>query len=192
MENTPQSNISKETNQVWLQALVSKQPSRLSGSAWTIFWEKPNTTSTWIWLIRMNQNITFYKISVQAKKWWRPLFTVMADAAIQKAWLLYKKSDASKSRLRDILGFRRKVVNIYHRKYSSWQRGVGSVGRSIPVASRKPVKVPEQVCCDEQRHYPASNLIQRKTASCGMKVKFIREKCNVGLHTDYFAAYHNW
>ena len=72
-----------------------------------------------------------------------------------------------------MLGFRREVVDIYRRKCSAHQRGLGSVGHPILVASRKLVKVPEPVYFDGQGRYPGSNLTQRKCAYCGMKVKFI-------------------
>ena len=57
-----------------------------------------------------------------------------------------------------LLGFRREVVDIYHQKYTSRQRGVGCAGRPILVPSRKLVKVPEAVRFDRQGPYPASNL----------------------------------
>ena len=113
------------------------------------------------------------------------------DAAMKNAWLFYRKSDASKSKPLSVLSFRRKVINIYRRKYASYQRGVGSVGHPILVASRKLVKVPEPVYFDGQGHHPGSNLTQRKCAYCGMEVKFICKKCNVGLHIDCFSAYYN-
>ena len=136
---------------------------------------------------RMVKNISFYRIPVRIKKWWMPLFIFMPDAAIQNAWLLYRKSDASKLRPLNLLGFRREFVDICRRKYSSRQRGVGSVERPILVASKKLVKVPEPVRFDGQGNYPGSSLTQRRCTYCGMRVKFICEKCNVGLHIDFFS-----
>ena len=101
------------------------------------------------------------------------------------------KSEASRSRPLNLLGFRREVVHIYRQKYPSEQCEVGSVGCPILVASRKLVKVPESVCFDEQGHCPESNLTQRRCIYCGMKVKFICEKCNVWIYIDCFSAYHN-
>ena len=107
-------------------------------------------------------------------------------------WIGWTKILASKESLSTLRNdFRREVVNIYHRKYSSQQRGVGSVGRQILVTSRKLVKVPEPVRFDGHRHYPASNLTQRSCPYCGMKVKFIYKKSIVGLHNDCFSAYDN-
>ena len=55
----------------------------------------------------MDQNISFYRIPVHAKKWWMPLFMFMPDTTMQNAWLLYRKSDASKSRPRSF-GFQKR------------------------------------------------------------------------------------
>ena len=43
----------------------------------------------------------------------------MPDAAIQKAWLLYKKSCDYQDKPPDFWAFRAKKVNIYRMKYST-------------------------------------------------------------------------
>ena len=115
----------------------------------------------------------------------------MPDDAMQNALLLHRKSDASNSRPLKLLGFGREIVDIYRRKYSSRKCGVASVGRPILVASRNLVKVPEPSRFDGQGLCPASNLTQRRSGYCGMKVKFICKKFNVGLHINCFSAYYN-
>ena len=124
----------------------------------------------------MDQNISFNRVPVRVKKWWMSLFTLIPDAAMQNAWLLYKQSDASQSIPLELLVFRREVVGIYCRKYLSRHRGVDSAGCQILVASRKLVQVSEPVGFGGQEQYRASNLTQRRSAYCGMKVKFICEK----------------
>ena len=37
---------------------------------------------------RMDQNISYYRISIRSKKWWVAFFMFMPDVAIQNAWLL--------------------------------------------------------------------------------------------------------
>ena len=139
----------------------------------------------------MDQNISFNRVPAHAKKWWMSLFMFMPDSAMQNAWLLYRQSDASKSIPLDLLGFRKEVVGIYCQKHLSWQSGVGSVGHPVLVTSRKLVHLSEPVRIDEQGHYRASNLTQRRCAYCGMKFKFILGKWNIGLPIDCFFAYHN-
>ena len=47
------------------------------------------------------------------------VFMFMPDAAIQKAWLLYKKSCDYQDKPPDFWAFRAKKVNIYRMKYST-------------------------------------------------------------------------
>nr|XP_014351626.1 PREDICTED: piggyBac transposable element-derived protein 2-like [Latimeria chalumnae] len=47
---------------------------------------------------RMDQNISYYRVSIRSKKWWVPFFMFMPDVAIQNAWLLYRNSAGSKNR----------------------------------------------------------------------------------------------
>ena len=68
---------------------------------------------------RMDQNISFHRIPVRAKKWWMSLLMFMPNAAMKNTWLLYRKSDGSNSRPLDLLGFKREIADIYRRKYSS-------------------------------------------------------------------------
>lgn len=35
----------------------------------------------------MDQNINCYRIRVRNKKWWRPIFSWIIEAAIQNAWI---------------------------------------------------------------------------------------------------------
>lgn len=44
---------------------------------------------------RMDQNISFYRIPVCAKKWWMPLLMFMPNAAMKNTWLLYRKPDGT-------------------------------------------------------------------------------------------------
>lgn len=40
----------------------------------------------------MDEDISQYRISTRAKKWWWPLFTWIVDAIINNAWLMYRKA----------------------------------------------------------------------------------------------------
>ncbi|KAI4455234.1 transposase is4 [Holotrichia oblita] len=59
---------------------------------------------------QMDQNIGKYRISIRGKKWWWCIFTWLIDAAINNAWILYRKATNSHS---DQLSFRREIAHTY-------------------------------------------------------------------------------
>lgn len=139
---------------------------------------------------RMDQNISYYRISIRSKKWWVPFFMFMPDVAIQNAWLLYRNSAGHKNRSLDLLAFRREVVNVYRLKFSAEARNAPGIGRPLTAGRQRKEKVPKAVRRDEQGHYPKTNQMQRRCAHCSKKAKVVCCKCHLGLHIDCFKPFH--
>ncbi|MGH0147739.1 UNVERIFIED_CONTAM: hypothetical protein FKN15_011153 [Acipenser sinensis] len=99
---------------------------------------------------RMDQNISYYRISIRSKKWWVPFFMFMPDVAIQNAWLLYRNSAGHKNRSLGLLAFQREVVNVYRLKFSAEVRNAPGIGRPLTAGRQRKEKVPKAVQRDEQ------------------------------------------
>lgn len=136
---------------------------------------------------RMDQNIAVYRISIRSRKWWWPLFAYLLDVAMQNAWLIYRLTNAAKHRPLDQLEFRRDICNAYFMKYKLERPAVGRLsGRPKPLDAR----VPNDVRHDGKDHYMASSHTQRRCAFCGLKVRKVCKKCDVGLHMNCFENFH--
>ena len=136
---------------------------------------------------RMDQNISVYRISIRSRKWWWPLFAYLLDVAMQNSWLIYRMTSAAKRRPLDQLEFRRDVCNACFIKYKVERPAVGRVaGRPKPLD----VRVPRDIRHDGKDHFLASNHTQRRCAVCGLKVRKICKKCDVGLHMECFESFH--
>ena len=51
-------------------------------------------------------------------------------------------------------------------------------------------RVLSKVPFDGIKHYLLSNPNQRRCSNCGKKSKYVCPKCDIGLHIDCFAIYH--
>ena len=69
---------------------------------------------------RFDQNVGNYRAGIRSKKWWFPCFIFALEAAVQNAWQLYRIAmEQRDSPAMDLLQFRRDIVSLYLRKYSS-------------------------------------------------------------------------
>ena len=67
---------------------------------------------------RMDQNIGAYMINIRSKKWWWPLFRFGVDLAVNNAFQLYRLQPLQQGEKQlDLLGFRRKIVKVYHARF---------------------------------------------------------------------------
>ena len=66
---------------------------------------------------RSDQNIANSRITIRIKKWWRALFVWIPDVIVQNACLLYRINKDEVDPKLDLLAFRRKIVNVYLRKF---------------------------------------------------------------------------
>ena len=105
----------------------------------------------------------------------------MPDVAVQNSWLLYRKSTLYKEKLLDLLGFRRKIVNVYRMKYSTQQRGNILPPHEITLFKGRSneSRVPTAVRYDSNSHYPRSNPTQRRCCFYGKRSKYVCTKCDV-------------
>ncbi|KAG5864505.1 hypothetical protein JTB14_030336 [Gonioctena quinquepunctata] len=84
---------------------------------------------------RMDQNISYYRVSIRGKKWWWPIFTWLLDISINNAWLLKRKSGSKISQL----DFRRRIVQIILKRYGSDPQGPGRPrGSKLSLDSKVP------------------------------------------------------
>ena len=83
--------------------------------------DQPNSIAeynkTMVGVDRMDQNISYYMISIRNKKWWWPLFYFCIDLAVSNAYQLYQTQPLQPGqKILDLLGFIREVVNAYYAK----------------------------------------------------------------------------
>ena len=69
---------------------------------------------------RMDQNIGIYMINIRNKKWWWPLFRFFVNLAVNNAFQLDCLQPLNQGQKRlDLLGFRRKIVQVYLARFRS-------------------------------------------------------------------------
>lgn len=133
---------------------------------------------------RLDQNIGAYMIGHRSKKWWWPVFRFCLDLCVNNAYQLYRFQNASPGeRKLDLLGFRRSIVDTYHRRYSY----KSSVACFPP--SRKKVKVNDAVRYDNENHWIGKGK-QRRCGQCQKTTLYYCEKCNIALHPECFKYFH--
>ena len=131
---------------------------------------------------RADQNINKYRISMRTKKWWWPFFAHTVEMALQNAWLLYRKYNASEPL--DLLAFRRKIVQEYLQ--------VGTLPclpRDHPAISQFSL-VSNKTRLDQKGHFSGDSTVQKRCAQCRRNTKKICLKCGIGLHLHCFNLYH--
>lgn len=133
---------------------------------------------------RMDENLSYYRISVRGKKWWWPLFTWLIDVNVQNAWFLIRKS------VKDIsqLDFRREIVSTYLRKYAV----APQIGRTpASRASNLTQRVNKELRFDGIGHLVVPSKRRRcSLKNCKSTARTECTKCQVGLSIPYFADYH--
>ena len=127
---------------------------------------------------RLDQNVSYYRISIVSQKWWKPFFMFFPDAAILNGHIFCKTSNEFKNWPLDLLRFQREILWVYLIHYSTI-----SLTRSIGALSWK---LHDYLIYDGKYQYSKSNNIQRRCGKCRKKVKYICGKCDVGLHVDCF------
>ena len=136
---------------------------------------------------RMDQNISTYRISIRSKKWWWALFAYLLDVAMQNAWILYRHTAAATQRPLDQLDFRRDICTVYYKRYSGERASIGRpLGRPKAIKGR----VPSDIRTDGINHFLESSGTQRRCGVCGLKTRRICRKCDIGLHQECLASFH--
>lgn len=136
---------------------------------------------------RMDQNVGQYRIQIRNRKWYWALFTWLIDISINNAWCLYRKSNNSQISQID---FRRAIVQVYLKKYSSAPKGTGRT----PSASSNVQGVIDEIRFNRMDHLVEKipNDKRRRCAarSCKSSTRTQCRKCDVGLCIDCFVSYH--
>ena len=135
---------------------------------------------------RMDQNIAKYRSSIRSKKWWWPLFSYSMEIMVNNAWLLGRGTDQTVNEHRDLLSFRRYIVQVYLRRYQQHPR----IGAACLVPNDRRVLM-------ELRYDNTGHLIVTTEGRprCDLEGCTARPttkciKCEVGLCVKCFQTYH--
>ncbi|KAJ8931731.1 hypothetical protein NQ314_015321 [Rhamnusium bicolor] len=135
---------------------------------------------------QMDNNISCYRIGIRSKKWYWPIFTYLIDAAIQNAWILYRKSGRKITQLE----FRRNLSQTYLTRYQVPARAPGRV----PKAAGSNFRVCNDIRYDGLHHYviPVPEGKRRRCGgdNCGSRGRTMCCKCNIGFCVDCFRNFH--
>ena len=129
---------------------------------------------------RADQNIAAYRIAVQSKKWWRPLFVWVPDMAMQNAWILYRHEKLPSDPNYDLMNFRDEVVFVYLAKYAE-----NCVAQSNAICS-----VLGDVRFDMLGHFLETCPTTKRCGLCGKNIRKWCVKCKKGVHVRCFNGYH--
>ena len=133
---------------------------------------------------RLDQNIASYMIGHRSKKWWWPIFRFCIDLCVNNAFQLYRhQNKISGPKKLDLLGFRRSIVDTYHRCFRK------STAIFTFPAARKKSKVPGEVRYDNLNHWIQKGK-QRRCGGCEKTTLYFCEKCNIALHPECFKEFH--
>lgn len=129
---------------------------------------------------RMDQNISYFRISTRKKKWWWSIFTYFIDVGIQNAWILHRKGGGNLSHKQ----FRRNIATHYCNKYADLTR--------IQKAKKKYNISDADVRFDGLSHYVGPSATRRRCAYqfCKATTRLVCKKCDVGLCPPCFERYH--
>ena len=120
---------------------------------------------------RMDQNIGAYMINIRSKKWWWPLFQFCVDLAVDNAFQLYRLQPLRQGEKQlDLLGFRRKIVKVYHTRFQS--------DKTLPLIFSAPGSTQRVIL--EIRYDGIDDWIatrsQRRCAKCSKTSKYFSER----------------
>lgn len=133
---------------------------------------------------RMDENISYYRVSLRSKKWWWPIFVFCIDAALQNAWQLFKKRSDNEEL--DHLAFRRRIVQTYLQKYGTPVSSGIRPKTSKELAKRTLASIRFD-CID---HWMVDSPKQNRCAVCKKNARKYCEKCKITLHVQCFKSYH--
>ncbi|KAL8575850.1 hypothetical protein ACOMHN_014855 [Nucella lapillus] len=135
---------------------------------------------------RADQNINTYRITMRTKKWWWPFFAHALELVMQNAWLLYRRTDAQNAESLDLLAFRRRVVQVYLMRHAAIAMPRHAAQLALPAVH----KVPNEVRFDGVGHFAGPSQTTKRCALCKKNTMKLCLKCTVGLHNQYFNAFH--
>jgi len=107
---------------------------------------------------------------------------------MQNAWILYRHTAAATQRPLDQLDFRRDICTVYYKRYSGERVAIGRPLGRPPKAVEG--RVPSDIRTDGINHFLESSGTQRRCGVCGLKTRRICRKCDIGLHQDCLASFH--
>lgn len=124
----------------------------------------------------LDQAVNNYRICIQGKKWWWPLWTHMLNVTVVNAWRLHALAGGNI----DLLNFIRCISRHYLRVFEKAQH------------SRHPSTVPRSIVRDEGGHYPKKIDKQLRCRKCHNRARWSCMKCNVTLclERDCFVKFH--
>ncbi|KAJ8938653.1 hypothetical protein NQ314_011392 [Rhamnusium bicolor] len=129
----------------------------------------------------MDECISSYRVGVRSKKWYWNIFTWLLDAAINNAWLLYRKHHSKTTNLL----FRRELVQVYLARYGETPKMPG------PAKTATSRTVFPAIRFDGMHHYVAPcNRRRCAGVDCKSFGRTMCTKCDVGLCVPCFAKYH--
>lgn len=133
---------------------------------------------------RMDQNISYYRISIRGKKWWWPIFTWLIDVSVHNAWILMRKAGSDISQLQ----FRRHIAQVTLKMYENAPQGSGRPARAL---SSIDGRVPDEIRLDGQNHFIGpSNRRRCAGVGCQSTVRTQCLKCDVGICVPCFKTFH--
>lgn len=123
-----------------------------------------------------DNGIANYRIGVNGKKWWWPLFVNTIDSVIVNAWRLYNRVNT------------KTIGQLEFKSYIALRLMKMHNNRAKPSSSR----VPSELRLDNIGHVitKADNKARRRCKICHNHTIFLCKRCNVHLHTDCFEQYH--
>lgn len=127
----------------------------------------------------LDQAVNNYRISIQGKKWWWPLWTHMLNVALVNAWRLHSLTNNSQKM--DLLNFLRHVSRHYLRNFEkhSYQK--------------KTRNIPQSLVASEFGHFPQKLENQLRCRQCHRRVRWECRKCKVTLclERECFVEFHS-
>lgn len=127
----------------------------------------------------LDQGVNNYRITIQGKKWWWPIFTHMVNTSLVNAWRIYTL-DRKKV---DLLEFIRSVARHYLRCDTK-----STFSNTKPSAS-----VVKSIVRDEGGHFPGKLEKQLRCGQCHLRSRWKCIKCNVTLciERNCFIQFHS-
>ena len=129
---------------------------------------------------RQDQNVNKYRVAIRGKKWWWALWTWLIDVTVQNAFDLARKAGSPSAD--DQLEFRRAIARFYLQHYGTPRSGKGRPRAGDPTAT--------ELRFDGRDHVIQRSAKRRVCAYCSGRPTYECGKCNVGLCTGCFAAFH--
>lgn len=127
----------------------------------------------------LDQAVNNYRISIQGKKWWWPLFTHMINLAIVNAWRISLISNNSKM---DLLSFHRSITRHHLMNFT----------KSVYTRNRPQGSVPLSIVRSNNNHFPEKLDKRLRCRMCHLQARWKCGKCGITLclERSCFADFH--